>query len=65
MLTLEDDFYIDFDLKRKRTIKLLFTKILMRIHECKICRDSTTVITPVVKELKDVHYLSKTIYNKN
>ena len=36
---------IDFDLKRKRTILFLFTKIPTRILTCKICRNSTTVQT--------------------
>ena len=36
---------IDFDLKRKRTILFLFTKILTRILACKICRISTIVVT--------------------
>ena len=36
---------IDFDLKRKRTILFLFTKILRRILACKICRISTIVVT--------------------
>ena len=36
---------IDFDLKRKRTIQLLFTNVLTRILACKICCDSTTDLT--------------------
>ena len=36
---------IDFDLKRKPTIQLLFTNVLTRILVCKICCDSTTVLT--------------------
>ena len=36
---------IDFDLRRKRTILFLFTKILKSILACSICRNSTTVLT--------------------
>ena len=36
---------IDFDLRRKRTILFLFTKILTRILACKIGRISTIVVT--------------------
>ena len=50
---------INYACKRKLTVFFLFTKILMRILACKICRNSPTFLT-LSYVLKVVYYLRLT-----